>query len=100
VRELVLELEKALPKGQMEVVGNGKEMTTEQKKWLASLAGMSTKCHCPCCDCDEDDGDYESGYDDGYADGYADAEADYEGDTDTEVALARIREILDEVGII
>jgi hypothetical protein len=100
VRELVLELEKALPKGQMVVVGNGKEMTTEQKKWLASLAGMSTKCHCPCCDCDEDDGDYESGYDDGYADGYADAEADYEGDTDTEVALARIREILDEVGII
>jgi hypothetical protein len=100
VMELVRELEKALPKGQMVVVGNGKEMTAEQKKWLATLAGVSTKCHCPCCDCDEDDGDYESGYDDGYADGYADAEADYEEGTDTEVALARIREILDEVGII
>ena len=99
VMELVKALEKALPKGQMVIVGNGKEMTAEQKKWLATLAGVSTECHCPCCDCDED-GDYESGYDDGYADGYADAEADYEGDTDTEVALARIREILDEVGIV
>lgn len=100
VRELVLELEKALPKGQMVVVGNGKEMTAEQKKWLATLAGVSTKCHCPCCDCDEDDGDYESGYDDGYADGYADAEADYEDETDNEAALARIREVLEDVGII
>jgi hypothetical protein len=99
VMELVKALEKALPKGQMVIVGNGKEMTAEQKKWLATLAGVSTECHCSCCDCDED-GDYESGYDDGYADGYADAEADYEGDTDTEVALARIREILDEVGIV
>jgi hypothetical protein len=35
-----------------------------------------------------------------YADGYADAEADYEEGTDNETALARIREILDEVGII
>lgn len=100
VRELVLELEKALPKGQMVVVGNGKEMTAEQKKWLATLAGVSTKCHCSCCDCDEEDGDYESGYDDGYADGYADAEADYEDEIDNEAALARIREILEEVGII
>jgi hypothetical protein len=99
VMELVRELEKALPKGQMVVVGNGKEMTAEQKKWLASLAGVSTKCHCSCCDCDEDD-EYENGYDDGYADGYADAEADYEEGTDNETALARIREILDEVGII
>lgn len=96
VTMLVKQLEKALPKGQMVVVGNGKEMTAEQKKWLATLAGVSTKCHCPCCDCDEDDDAYESGYDDGYAD----AEADYEEGTDNETALARIREILDEVGII
>lgn len=100
VMELVRELEKALPKGQMVVVGNGKELTAEQKKWLATLAGVSTKCHCSCCDCDEDDGDYESGYDDGYADGYADAEADYEDETDNDVALARIREVLEDVGII
>jgi hypothetical protein len=100
VRDLVLELEKALPKGQMVVVGNGKEMTAEQKKWLATLAGVPTKCHCPCHDCDEDNDDYECGYDDGYADGYADAEAIVEEETDNEEALARIREILDEVGII
>ena len=102
VMELVRELEKVLPKGQMVVVGNGKEMTAEQKKWLTSLAGVPTKCHCPCCDCDEEDGDYESGYDDGYADGYADAEADYD-DSEVEeldAALARIRDILDEVGLI
>ena len=101
VRELVLELEKALPKGQMVVVGNGKEMTAEQKKWLATLAGVSTKCNCH-CHC-KDESDYESGYDDGYADGYADAEADYEGCDqceDYEEAMARIIAILDEVGVI
>ena len=100
VMELVRELEKALPKGQIVVVGNGKKMTAEQKKWLAALAGVSTKCHCSCCDCDEDDDDYASGYDDGYADGYADAEADYEDETDNEAALDCIREILEDVGII
>ena len=76
------------------------EMTAEQKKWLATLAGVSTKCHCPCCGCNEDDGDYESGYDDGYADGYADAEADYEDEIDNEKTLNRIREILEDVGLI
>ena len=99
VMELVKALEEALPKGQMVLVGNGKELTDNQKKWLASIAGVSTKCNCPCCDCDEDD-EYENGYDDGYADGYADAEADYEEATDTEAALARIREVLEDVGII
>lgn len=108
VRELILELEKALPKGQMVVVGNGKEMTAEQKKWLANLAGVSTKCRCSCCNCDEDEDAcesdykdaYESGYDDGYTDGYADAEADYEDTTDNEEALNRIRSVLEEVGIV
>ena len=101
VRELVVELEKALPKGQMVVVGNGKKMTAEQKKWLATLAGVSIKCNCPCCDCNEDDGDYKSGYDDGYADGYAEAEADYDDSESEELgtALARIREVLADVGI-
>ena len=99
IMELVKALEKALPKGQMVLVGNGKELTDNQKKWLASLAGVSAKCNCPCCNCD--DGDYESGYDDGYEDGYADAMAETEeSDKVDTIALARIREILDEVGTI
>jgi cytochrome c len=100
VMELVRELEKALPKGQMVVVGNGKEMTAEQKKWLASLAGVSTKCHCSCCDCDKDEDAYASGYDDGYADGYADAEVDYEDEIENEETLNRICKILEDVGLV
>lgn len=101
VTMLAKQLEKTLPKGQIIVaVGGGDHCLTEQgKKWLASIAGVSAKCGCPCCNCDED-GDYESGYDDGYADGYADAEADYEDVTDNEEALDRIRAVLEEVGII
>ena len=37
VMELVRALEKALPKGQMVLVGNGDGMTKEQKAWLHSL---------------------------------------------------------------
>ena len=104
VTMLAKQLEKTLPKGQIIVaVGGGDHCLTEQgKKWLASIAGVSTKCGCPCCDCDED-GDYESGYDDGYADGYADAEADYEeceGCEEYSEAMARIVAILEEVGAI
>ena len=99
IMELVKALEKALPKGQMVLVGNGKELTDNQKKWLASLAGVSAKCNCPCCDCDE--GDYESGYDDGYEDGYADAMAEMEESDDMDATIiARILEILDVVGAI
>ena len=98
---LAKQLEKTLPKGQIIVaVGGGDHCLTEQgKKWLAGIAGVSTKCGCSCCNCNED-GDYESGYDDGYADGYADAEADYEGKTDNAEFLDRIREVLADVGII
>lgn len=99
---LARQLEKVLPKGQIIVaVGGGDHCLTEQgKKWLASIAGVSAKCGCPCCNCDED-GDYESGYDDGYADGYADAEADYDDSEVDELntALTRIREVLADVGI-
>ena len=95
VMELVKALEKALPAGQMVVVGSGNGLTEAQKKWLVALGGgCSCKCH--------EDGDYESGYDDGYADGYADAEADYD-DSEVEeldTALARIRDVLDEAGLI
>lgn len=106
VMELVRELEKALPKGQMVVVGNGKEMTAEQRAWLRSLAG---DCSCKCHEVDEDE-IYDRGYDEGhafgyekgYADGYANAEADYDDDSEVEelgTALARIREVLADVGI-
>jgi hypothetical protein len=99
---LARQLEKVLPKGQIIVaVGGGDNCLTEQgKKWLATLAGVSTKCHCSCCDCDEDD-EYENGYNDGYADGYADAEADCDDSEVDELgtALARIREVLADVGI-
>lgn len=98
VMELVKALEKALPKGKMVIVGNGKEMTKEQKAWLRSLAGG---CPCQCHEVDEDE-IYERAYDEGYADGYADAEADYD-DSEVEeldTALARIREVLDEAGLI
>ena len=98
VMELVKALEKALPKDKMVIVGNGDYMTKEQKAWLRSLAGG---CSCKCHEVDEDE-IYERAYDEGYADGYADAEADYD-DSEVEeldTALARIREVLDEAGLI
>lgn len=97
VTMLVKQLEKALPKGEMVVVGNGKEMTAKQKKWLRSLAGG---CDCKCHEIDED-AIYNRAYDEGYDDGYADAEAIYnDEDDDNEVALDRIREVLVDAGII
>jgi hypothetical protein len=97
VMELVKALEKALPVGQMVVVGNGKELTANQKAWLRSLAGG---CDCNCHEVDEDE-IYDRGYDEGYKDGYADAENEYEGeDDDNGAALDRIREVLADVGII
>lgn len=81
VLELVRELEKALPKGQMAVIGNGKEMTAEQKKWLATLAGVSTK---PCCPyAEEGECGYDMAYSDGYQDGHADAVAECYCPTDS-----------------
>ena len=58
VMELVKALEKALPKGQMVVVGNGKELTAEQKRWLHNLTDCNGSCDCSdcdCCDCDDCD---------------------------------------------
>lgn len=72
VMELVRALEKALPKGEMVVVGNGKEMTEAQKAWLRSLVGG-----CQCHEVDEDAISQEA-YDDGYNDGYRDAQYEYE----------------------
>lgn len=97
VMELVKALEKALPQGEMVIVGNGKELTAEQKAWLHSLT-----------DCK---GDYDDGYDDGYTDGldeaydegYYDALIEHDECEDHDKyadAIRRIVEILDEVDAI
>ena len=100
VMELVKALEKALPKGEMVVVGNGETMTEKQKAWLRSLVGG---CHCKCHEVDEDE-IYDRGYDEGYEDGYADAEEEYdETEAENEAldeAMERIREVLADVGMI
>lgn len=97
VMELVKALEKALPEGQMVVVGSGNGLTAKQKAWLHSLtdckkggyteddldeayrhgyADGADECDCDCDHCDykytEDDLDeaYEEGYIDGHSDGY------------------------------
>ena len=74
VMELVKALEKALPKGQMVVVGNADRLTDAHKRYLATLAGVS---HCTAKDCD---GVYSQGYEDGYADGCADTLAECDCD--------------------
>ena len=106
VMELVKALEKALPKGQMVVVGNGDKMTEAHKAWLRSLIGG---CSCTCCevededeDEDEDDDAYDEGYDDGYADGYAEAKAEYEDEDEEmteEMAVALAKRIVKAFGI-
>ena len=97
IMELVKALEKALPKGQMVVVGSGNGLTEVQKKWLVALGGG---CSCKCHEVDEDE-IYDRGYSEGYEDGFTDAEADYDDSEADELgtALERIREILADVGI-
>ena len=115
VMELVKALEKALPKGQVVLVGNGNELTRENKAWLRSLIGEDTcECECDCCDhlSDEEIDDmvseaYEEGYDrgreDGYSEGYDDGYDEAvavceESDADIVDELAdRIREVLEDV---
>lgn len=96
VMELVKALEKALPKGEMVIVGNGATMTAEQKRWLHSLtdckggysaedldeaydegyADGAEECDCDCDNCEyqytaQDLSDaYNEGYADGHSDGY------------------------------
>ena len=91
VMELVKALEKALPRGQVVVVGNGDGLTAEQKRWLHNLTDCRGGCSCEgeCYTEDEieeikadaydegyEDGQdavddrYDEGYEDGHADGY------------------------------
>ena len=122
VMELVKALEKALPKGQMVLVGNGTSLTAEQKRWLHNLTDCKGGCSCEGeCYTDEDieniradayedgyaDGEnsvddrYDEGYDDGHADGYdagyADAADEYESECDyADEMRDKIKAILDE----
>ena len=107
VMELVKALEKALPKGQMVVVGNGVEMTDRQKAWLHSLTDC--ECSCDCCeDCEKAYSEeeyedavsnaYEKGHSAGYDAGYADAleEMEQMNEEDIQKILHRVREVLEE----
>ena len=69
--ELVKALEKALPAGQMVVVGNGKSMTAEHKRWLHNLTDCKGGCSCEgeCYTEDEIEDIKASAYDEGYEDG-------------------------------
>lgn len=76
VMELVKALEKALPKGQMVIVGNGDGLTARQKEWLHSLTNCKGGCSCEGeCYTDEEIEDIKAdAYDDGYNEGYEDGE--------------------------
>jgi hypothetical protein len=68
VMELVKALEKALPKGQVVIVGNGDGLTAENKRWLHSLIG---------CECGGyTEADLDEAYRNGYADGADECECD------------------------
>lgn len=113
VTMLVRELEKALPKGQMILVGSGEKMTENQKNWLRSLVGG---CSCECGCHDDEDGRWYSddeiddiksdayedgrcdGYDDGYEEGYNAAESECECKLDDyKTAIDRICDIIDDI---
>lgn len=96
VMELVKALEKALPKGQMVIVGNGATMTAEQKRWLHSLtdckggysaddldeaydegyADGKDECDCDHCGYKYTDDDLDDAYTEGYEEGYNDGHSD------------------------
>lgn len=69
VMELVKALEKALPKGQMVVVGNGNGLTAEQKRWLHSMTDCKGGCSCKKYDEDYLAEIREEAYNEGYTDG-------------------------------
>jgi hypothetical protein len=99
VMELVKALEKALPKGQVVVVGNGDGLTARQKEWLHSMtdckgggyteddldeayqngyADGADECDCDCDHCDYcyTQKEYDDAIDDAYEEGYADGHSD------------------------
>ena len=113
VTELVKALEKALPKGQVVIVGNGDGLTARQKEWLHSLTDCKGGCSCEGeCYTDEEideikddyynqgyedgmndvDDRYDEGYDDGYDEGYSDAMDEVEENTLTEDEVDELAE--------
>ena len=117
VMELVKALEKALPKGQVVIVGNGDGLTARHKEWLHSMTDCKGGCTCEGkCYTDEDiedikqeaydegyadglddvDDRYDEGYDDGYDEGYADAVDEYESGTDADELATKIKAVLEE----
>ena len=119
VMELVKALEKALPKGEVVVVGNGDGLTAEQKKWLHNLTDCKGGCSCEgdCYTEDEieeikadaydegyEDGQdavddrYDEGYEDGHADGYDEGYEDAMDEVeDTELTEDEIDELTDTI---
>ena len=94
VMELVKALEKALPKGQVVLVGNGDGLTKSHKEWLHSLAGCNGKCY-TAEDIEEiEDSAYHDGYDDGYNDGYADATDELDGEALSEGEIEELASTL------
>ena len=89
--EAVRLVETMLPKGGCVVIGNGKELTKQNKDWLRTLIG-DKPCDCECISkealkdaledayddgydegyCDGSDAGHDKGYDEGYRDGYGD----------------------------
>jgi hypothetical protein len=80
VTELVKALEKALPKGQVVVVGNGDGLTAEQKRWLHNLTDCKGGCSCEgkCYTIEEIEEIKQEAYDEGYADGLDDVDDRYD----------------------
>ena len=99
VLELVKALEKALPKGEMVIVGNGEGLTEAQKAFLHSLTDC--KCDCEECDCcegytqEEYDDAIDEAYEDGKADGYEEARRELA--EEYEEKLEELRETLHEL---
>ena len=90
IMALVKALEKALPKGQVVLVGNGDGLTKSHKEWLRSLAGCDGKCYAA-EDIEEiEDSAYHDGYDDGYNDGYADATDELDGEALSESEIEEL----------
>lgn len=89
--EAVKLVETLLPKGGCVVIGNGKELTKQNKEWLRSLIG-DEPCDCKYISkealkdaledayddgydagyCEGSDAGHDKGYDEGYRDGYGD----------------------------
>ena len=109
VMELIEALEKALPQGEMVVVGNGDALTDGHKEWLMALAGgCCGNCGCGCCEDEDDDDCYDDRYEEGYQDGLKRAEEEYaEGYEDGKATVAAklvpymntIRKILEDAEI-